>query len=293
MVDFSEISPKYSQVEIATFDSEGEFMDANVELLKQTIHLLHFVVESKYFKKSKDPKIISRDEAVIAGNLARLIKLNTSLVQNVCEFRMEICFILSRCLTETAINIMYILDEEQVGSIQNYIKHSLITEKKLLETILKNVKERDGNEEAIERRMQLSIKQSFESSDFEIENVNRSSKWGTFKSRADIVARELYYSVYYASVSHSIHGNWQDILRNNLKKEENGFTVDLNWKRPSPQILDGPIILNLEVIDLFVKRELMEATFSSKLMDKCRELLEYQNELADSHEMLLEKINDL
>jgi hypothetical protein len=44
--------------------------------------------------------------------------------------------------------------------------------------------------------MKISIERSFDVSDFKIEEVNRSSKWKSIKSRTNYVAGEVFYSVY-------------------------------------------------------------------------------------------------
>ena len=59
MVDINEITPKYSKEDLKTFNNESPFMDANVELLKQTIQLLWHILENKYFDIDV-PKIINR-----------------------------------------------------------------------------------------------------------------------------------------------------------------------------------------------------------------------------------------
>src|SRR4051812_12224368 len=111
MTETVKIEPKYSDDEVANFDTEDKFMDASVELLKQTIELLWTTVGLKYCDADGIPKTINKDDAVIAGNLIRLIKLNTSFLQNICENKLEICYILNRCIAETAINIKYMLVE--------------------------------------------------------------------------------------------------------------------------------------------------------------------------------------
>ena len=94
----------------------------------------------------------------------------------------------------------------------------MITEKDLWNTIKENINLNSEEVLNIEKRMQISIQNSFESSDFEIEEVNRSSKWKSIKSRAENIFSEQFYSVFYGIGSHSIHGNWQDILSNNLSR---------------------------------------------------------------------------
>jgi len=282
--EINNILPKYSDAEIERFDSEDKFMDAYVELLKQTIELIYRVVGLRYCDPEGVPKKIDKEEAVVGGNLIRLIKLNTSFLQNICEGKLEICYIINRCIAETAINTKFLLIEGEERVKRNYIKNSLITEKELWETIITNVKDRSGDVLPIEERMQRSIQNSFDKSDFDLGEVKRSSKWKSIKDRANLVAGEMFYSVFYGISSHSIHGNWQDILLNNLKKIEDGFELNLQWNRPRPQIIDGAIILNLDIVKIFCERELQNDTTASLIIEKCKTLNDYHADLTQNHE---------
>lgn len=284
MNEILDILPKYSNADIENFDSENSFMDAYVELLKQSIELIEIAVFRKYYDHDGNPQKINKDDAVIGGNLTRLIKLNTSFLQNICEGKLEICYIINRCIAETAINTNFILIEGEDRVKRNYIKHSLITEKELWETILTNIKNRSGDVLPIEERMQKSIQNSFDKSDFDLEEVNRSSKWKSIKERANLVAGEMFYSVYYGISSHSIHGNWQDIFFNNLKKTEDGFELNLEWNRPRPQIIDGPIYFNLDIVKTFCERVLTDETTSRSILQKCEILKNYWLDLSQYHE---------
>lgn len=287
------IIPKYSEEEISKFSDENYFMDAHVELLKDSIECLWYIVYLKYFEKNDTPKIIEKDDAVVGGNLIRLIKLNTSLLQNVCERKTEICLILNRCLAETAINLKYLLMEDEERVKRNYIKYSLITEKELWEVIKSNIEERPEEIWNIEKRMQKSIQNSFDKSDFELEDINRSSKWKSIKSRANAVAGEMFYNVYYGIGSHSIHGNWQDILVNNLDRVENSFKLHIDWQPPKSQLMDLAIIFNLDILKLFIQKELVNDD-DTKILDKNHNiLLEYSKTLLEYHEKMLEKQNGL
>lgn len=287
MNEIDNILPKYSQTEIEKFDSEDNFMDAYVELLKQTIELIYKVVGLKYCDIDGVPKKISKDEAVVGGNLTRLIKLNTSFLQNICEGKLEICYIINRCIAETAINTKFLIIEGEERVKRNFIKYSLITERELWETILSNVKDRSGDVLPIEERMQKSILHSFDKSDFDLDEVKRSSKWKSIKERANLVAGEMFYSVFYGISSHSIHGNWQDILSNNLKKLEDGFELNLQWNRPRPQIIDGAINLNLDIVKTFCKGELKDDTTGILIIEKCKVLDAYHSVLNKYHEKWL------
>ena len=102
-------------------------------------------------------------------------------MQNICEGKLEICYIINRCIAETALNIKFLLIEGEERVKRNYIKYSLITEKELWEIILSNVKDRSGDVLPIEERMQNSILNSFDKSDFGLDEVKRSSKWKSIK----------------------------------------------------------------------------------------------------------------
>jgi hypothetical protein len=285
--------PKYSEKEVKKFINDAKFMDAYVELLKQTINSLWEVVDIKYCDEHDQPIIIGKEDAVLGGNLVRLLKLNTSYLQNICEGKSEICFILSRCIAETYINVKYMLIEGEERVKRNYIKNSLITEKELWQTIKSNIIDRKSGALNIEKRMQISIENSFDASDFEIDDVNRSSKWKSIKSRADYVAGEMFYSVYYGTTSHSIHGNWQDILIHNLEKSGNQFKLNMDWNTPKPQMLEGPIFFNLDLLKIFTQKELPEYPHSNIIESNYETLLKYQYSLNENHEILLTQNNGL
>ena len=187
--ELHKIEPKYSKTELTEFKDENQFMDAYVELLKQTITLLFLIVGDRYCEGTEGiPRKINRNEAIIGGNLTRLIKLNTSFLENICNGKLEICYILNRCIAETAINTQFMIVEGEENVLRNYIKYSLITEKELWNTIKDNVEDRNNEKLHIEERMQKSIERSFNSSDFDLESVNRSSKWKSIAKRAEYVA---------------------------------------------------------------------------------------------------------
>lgn len=281
------IIPKFSKKEIENFENENSFMDGYVELLKQTIELLYLIVGKRYCDENGEPNRITKDEAVVGGNITRLIKLNTSFLQNICERKLEICYILNRCIAETTINLQFMLLESEENVLRNYIKYSLITEKELWNTIKENIKKRNGNTLDIEIRMQKSIENSFDKSEFELEEVNRSSKWKSIAKRANLVAGEMFYNVFYGLSSHSVHGNWQDILLNNLEKDGDGFKINLKWNETRPQIMDTVIIFNLVLVKTFIEKEY--PIKNEKYLEKISELFSYHNILKIEHEKLLSK----
>jgi len=283
--DIKSIRPLFSKNELAKFENEFDFMNAYVEFLKQTITILNIIVQTVYFDKEKKPIKLSRNEAIIAGNLSRLIKLNTSFLQNVCEHKFEISSIVSRSLAETGINLLYMIQEGEENVLRNYVKHSLITEKKLLDIIKSNIEARGGETWNIEKRMESSINKTFEKSDFDLDEVNRSSKWKSIAQRAESVVGEMFYGVYYGINSHTVHGNWQDLYFNHLHRHEDGFTINLEWNSAKPQVFESNIIFNLLITKSFVTKEKFEnITEYTKTIDLFNE---YLSDLIRYHEAFL------
>ena len=97
----------------------------------------------------------------------------------------------------------------------------------------------------------------------------------------------MFYSVYYGTTSHSIYGNWQDILIHNLEKSGNQFKLNIDWNTPKPQMLEGPIFFNLDLLKIFTQKELPEYPHSNIIERNYETLLKYQYSLNENHEILL------
>lgn len=292
MAIIRKINPKFKSEDFLAFKSNDEFMDAYVELLKNTIECLWFVLYLKYFDKEEHLRL-DREEAVVAGNLVRLIKLNTSFLQNICEFKLEIALIINRCIAETGINLKYLLMQTEPNVRRNYIKYSLITEKELWNTIKENIKSNSDEVLNIEKRMQHSIKNSFKSSDFDLDEVNKSSKWKSIKSRADELLNEQFYKVFYGVCSHSIHGNWQDVLSYNLTVFDDKFKVQTEWNKPKPQLMDFAIFQNLDILKTYIEYELENYDEVNLLMENYTSLFEYYKILCEQSESFFSSLNSL
>lgn len=288
MIDFKDIIQPVDNLEIAKYQDECQFMCSHVELNKQIIVLL-FKCCDKYLNVNDLPKFLSEEDAVIAGNMARLYKLCHSFLQNICDQKAEICFILFRCITETCLNIKYMLLNGENNVRRNYIKYSLITEKKVYKKVCQNIHNREEEELPIEKRMKISIKNSFDSSNIQLEEVKNSSRWKSLSSRVAVVEDPNFYSILYGLSSHSIHGNWQDLLSNHLNKTEKGFEIDLTWTQPRPQMMEGVSFQLLAVIKIFNKLEIKneeDRRAISNLVDNFETTLKI---LLVNHEKLINK----
>lgn len=289
MIDFNDITQPVDNIEIEKFQDENQFMHSLVKLNKQIIKLLYKCCEN-YLNADDNPKTLSKEDAVIAGNMARLSKLSKSFLQNICEQKSEICFILDRCIAETCLNIKYMLLNGEENVRLNYIKYSLITEKKVHNKINENIQNREGVELPIEKRIKTSIENSFDSSGFDLDDVKNSSRWKSVSRRAKAIADDSFYSVFYGISSHSVHGNWQEILFNHLNENDNGFEIDLDWTYPRPQIIEGVSFQLLQVIKIFSETEIRNAIEKKMILDKAEDFLTTLSFLCMNHERLINKI---
>lgn len=64
-MEINKILPIYEEEKIQRFDDEDSFMDAYIEVLKQSIEMLYLLLDLKYFRDDEQPLSISKDESTI------------------------------------------------------------------------------------------------------------------------------------------------------------------------------------------------------------------------------------
>ena len=78
-----------------------------------------------------------------------------------------------------------------------------------------------------------------------------------------------------------------------LDRVENSFKLHIDWQPPKSQLMDLAIIFNLDILKLFIQKELVNDD-DTKILDKNHNiLLEYSKTLLEYHEKMLEKQNGL
>lgn len=263
-----------NEEEISKFNSDDQFLELGFELTKEVACFLITTAGLGELDSDDRPKLLDKNKAIIVGLIIRLTKLYQSFLDQIAQKRQEIVSILARCIVETAINIKYLLNEISDEKFQDFITYSLLNEKDFYELIKKNIDER-GNILPIEERMLTSIKNSFEMSEIDIDNMpqKKLNQWkkdgifGRFKS----VEMEGFYSLY-SMLCHSAHGNWQDLIMFNLNKEGDLFSSNLGWTYPD-------------------FRSMLPYNFI--ILDVCRKYLEtYYYEFLDAHLMYIEDLID-
>ena len=258
--EITEINPAI----IKKFNSEDDFMILGVELSKE-VAILQTQISAMYKVDDKGQmKRWNKQEAILAALLARINRLSSAFVDNICQQRFEICQILSRCRMESVINLKYLIKNNTEETFKNFI-YSLHTENKFLDCIEENIKER-GYETPIENRMIKSIKKSFDKAGLEIKDLGpKKVYWGgsILKKFKELNMEKFYIS--YELQCHAIHGNWQDLVQHYLVEFDDGYEIDFDWTVPRPQVLIPEVIIMADICMDYLQCQF--ADYSEDLID--------------------------
>lgn len=198
----------------------------------------------------------TRDQAAVGGNMVRLYKLFSAMLDQTVQHRQETSFIFARLAFETIVTIRFLLQEYDPALIDRYVKHSLDHEKRLLDTIKENIDSRSGIVRPIEDRMQRSIERLFKSSGVALDELptKKERDWGgkNLYEKAQTVGLNQAYLGMFAGASHYVHGAWGDLYGHHLNTEGDGrFTPNIEWSRPRPQVLYSVALLSLDTAEHF------------------------------------------
>lgn len=276
-----------NEEKILDFDDHGEFSYLAVEIFKEISILI--VTVSSIRRSSGGVEIpYNREEAALFGNLVRYCKISSAYLEQYTKKRTETCMILLRSLMETYINLKYFLKYKDQYTLSHYIKHSLKQEKLLLEFIRQN----GGNDPAlehIEKRMTDSINRSIKDSGFTEDEISNSSKWADkVKQRlTEIINPSLY--IIYGNSSHSVHGNWQDLLFFHLTKSGDGFMPKSEWTTPTIQLLAPVTLMSCDLLKNFSEEVLPASNNKDILLEEIKDIFLRAWKLDKLHEKFIQK----
>lgn len=275
---------------LKTFTTEDDFNSLSVELLIEVGSYVCIAgnllpVENKRWR---------RNEAILGGHLVRLYKLISALLDQVCQRRREITFIIARLIFECIVNLRFlILHADDPDVFDSYIAYSLKQEKRLHERIHANIEKRGGEILPVEKRMLASIARVVAASNTSIEALSssRPKEWADknlFQRAGDVGLDEVYLGTF-GGPSASIHGNWMDLLGMHLEPpdDEIGFKPSFSWTNPRPQIADTTALLAVDAV-----REYFQLLFendSSVLDNQLKNLSDRIRRAMEAHEAFLIK----
>lgn len=251
--ELDEIEPVVVDPErLAAFTSEVDFTGLAVDLLVEVGSYVCVVASIL----PGNTKCWTRDQAIIGGNVVRLFKLISALLDQTCQHRRETTFIVARLAFETIVNIKYLISFESTELFDSYVRYSLHHERKLYDRIHENIQARGGEQLPVEIRILSSISKTVRLSGVALTDLlpNRPRNWGNKNlfERAEAVGLASVYLAAFGGTSHTVHGNWMDLLEYHLQDAEGGFQPQLEWRHPRPQPLNVIALLATDVIQEYL-----------------------------------------
>ena len=203
----------------------------------------------------------NRHEAVVVGHLARLYKLISAMLDQTCQHRRETTIIFARLSFECIVNTMFLLKNDGPKIVISYIEYSMRHEKRLRDRIRTNIVARGGEPMHIEDRMLRSIEASAKDSGIDLDSIDPPKNWGgknLFEKAKEVGLEDAYLGAF-VGPSHSVHGNWQDLIEYHLDVHDDGYRAELKWHRPRPQLLSTLAHLTMETLKIFFSHAVGEA----------------------------------
>jgi hypothetical protein len=235
-----------NEATLAAAESEDVFAEEAFEMNKelgQTVPVIGGLLRTD---TDGQPRTLDRNEAILAGLLVRCAKIQHGVLQSCNPPRAELLNFFSRGLTESAINLRYLIEHGTPAIFDAFVRYSLSADKKLHEQIQAAVAARGGTVLPIEERMLDGIERTFAVAGMSLEQVSTAARgwspegiWGRFKA----LGREDSYALFEIG-SHYVHGNWHDLYAYHLNVgEDGGFEVAQEFGTIRPQILTVTIIV--------------------------------------------------
>lgn len=231
------------------FESEEDFNGVTVELLIEVGSYI-CVAANLY---PAETRRWDRNQAILGGHLVRLYKLISSLLDQICQHRREITFIIARLAFECIVNLRYLIKFASDPAVfDSYVAYSLRHEKRLHDKIEKDISANGNTKLPVHTRMLNSIAKAVAASGVRMEDLSpsRPKNWAdkNLSERAQAVGLDEGYVGTFGGPSASVHGDWGDLLQFQLETnhEDRTFKPNLKWSYPRPQIGTGIAFLAVQ-----------------------------------------------
>ncbi len=219
----------------------GDFGTVIFELCREAAGLLTLCVSLQLGSTPNDVRF-PRNQAICVGLLVRMVKLMTSSMKlSSGREHAETVLILNRCISESAINLRFLLLKDDETLYESVVAGSLKPEKEFHDMILTNIAERGGERFEIEEGMLASIRATFESSGIDMKDVDtKGSPWGgTLRNKLKAMDMEDGYVAVQMIPSHHVHGDWVDLVKFHLNERDGLFEPNRDWTKTDGELLSG------------------------------------------------------
>ena len=193
-------------------------------------------------------KPMSRNQAICAGLLVRIAKFMVAVNHLATPTeRGEVIMALNRSITESVINLKFLIAEGDNVLYDKFVAASLGTERAFYDLVQKKIKER-GVVLSIDEYIVKAIHRVAKLSGTDIQQVDKRFKdWaGSLRYRYEALGRSDQYVTEERMGSHAIHGTWVDLLQNHLYPVDDGFVIDFDWTDSDGQLLAPIAVLGVD-----------------------------------------------
>jgi uncharacterized protein DUF5677 len=286
--DFDYNSRVVDEATLLSATSEEPFSRESFECLKELAQSVVLTAGVHRLDARGAPRLMTRDEAILGGLMARCAKLHFGLLDATAGRKMELLNFFVRGVVETAVNLRYLLEFGTPDVYDAFVRYSLRVDKQLHDRINANVAARGGTVLPIEDRMLQGIERAFAVAGLTLDSVDADDRsgwskggvWGRFK---ELGLKDAYVSMF-GIQSHYVHGNWHDLYAYHLNAEDGGFTVDVTFGDIRPQ----PVLAAIVVLTDASLRYLTEAAPPSD----DRAVLEDRIEFCMEKARLIERLHE-
>ena len=115
--------------------------------------------------------------------------------------------------------------------------------------------------------------------------MNYVPKFHNVFERADSIGFGETYLGMFGGPSHTVHGNWQDLLEYHLQELDSGFGPELDWHNPRPQLLFTIGIVTLDMLKNYLAHLAKEN--ADRIILELEDLLERLILSKDEHEKFI------
>lgn len=196
---------------------------------------------------------LTLDEAVIGGLFVRMTKLVRGLFDASQSDEYEVPQVVARCVVETAVNIRWLLKEDDAEEYRRFRADSFVTWRKLLSRLEPTGDEvLDGTSERVRRNVEGELK----AAGLTWEDVPKSSgSWGrgSFRQRLAELGLEDLYDSLFATHSYYVHGSWHELRTFHLKTEDGETQLDPTYGELAPTTSYEVTITSLQAARDYVR----------------------------------------
>ena len=244
-----------TEMRLRECQSEGPFLRLSLELYKEVVVVL-VVCSHSYTGSTSEEGVLSRNQAICAGLLVRIVKFMTAVASLVSQDpeRGDVVFALNRSITESATNLRFLVAKNEERFFDQFVRFSLSPDRELYDSIQENIIARDGKVLPIEQRMLESIDRLCRLSGVTIADVPpKKGDWGGgLRNRLIALGEGKGYAALHRVPSHAVHGTWVDLVQHHISEADNGFKPDLTWSAVDTRLLLPICLLVLSAVRVYI-----------------------------------------